>query len=316
MLLLIGKPFDVMKYLLHIPSLGNYPELELEFHEYQELKRSRNALLNILGAEEKYAIVLANYRNFENRCLKITNEFMTQIPSGYSDAFGTRLELNIATVNFLTSARLYFDRLTSHVRQCIGEESEVEETVDKWRSAEYDHNESFRFMEALRNYVQHRGLPIHLVRHKLARVPKEIDGYLEYSVYVAVRSKFLREDGKFKKSVLKELEEETDLLFSIRRYMESISNIHHNMREFVTNNITVARQKIEEALKKYADLNNGKTLGLSMEVRKDEEQVENLPLLLDWDDVRIELQKRNRKLGSLSRSYVTSKSSKTISDEE
>ena len=206
----MSRTLDVMKHILCISLLGNYPEVDLSVEEYKEIVKAKNILLNISGAEEKYEIVLANYRDFENKCLEISNEFMIRNPAGYSDAFNTRLELNIRIVNLLTSVRLYIDRLMPHVRGCMGEDYKAEKEVKKWRSDEYDNNLSYRFMEALRNYVQHRGLPIHLVSHNLKRTPPELDGFFEYTTFVAVDTNRLREDGTFKKTVLKELEEKTD----------------------------------------------------------------------------------------------------------
>ncbi len=81
-------------------------------------------------------------------------------------------------------------------------------------------------MEALRNHVQHYGLPVHWVSTGSRWTSPEADGLMEFSVdLLAVRTR-LAEDGTFKKEVLAELSERIDLKAAVRRYLESIGTVH------------------------------------------------------------------------------------------
>jgi hypothetical protein len=51
-------------------------------------------------------------------------------------------------------------------------------------------------------------------------------------------------------------------------------------------------------------------VALSAYVFDDKIKIDEIPLFLNWDDIRIRLQKRNNQLRNLKRSYVTGQSRK------
>ena len=73
----------------------------------------------------------------------------------------------------------------------------------------------------------------------------------------------------------------------------------------IAESVTLARELIEGAHHRYAAVYNESLVGLSACKWSDEKQVSAIPLLLDWDDIRVKLQKRNRKLTNLRKYYVT-----------
>jgi hypothetical protein len=69
--------------------------------------------------------------------------------------------------------------------------------------------------------------------------------------------------------------------------------------------ISGARELIEDAHHRYATNHRKSLIGLWACKLTDEGQVSTIPLLLDWDDIRVELQKRNKKLTNLRKRFVT-----------
>jgi hypothetical protein len=295
-----------MKYLLRKVVLGKVPEIEITAEEYTEFEKAKNILTNALAIEEKYEIVIRNYIGFEKKILDTTNTYMVRTTLGYSDFFEVRLELNIRLVNLLTAARLYVDQLNQNVRECIPNTTDSKELVKEYFSKEYDVNKEYRFMEALRNYVQHRGFPVHLAPQGGRWTSLEDDGLLEYYMELYTIRSYLEEDGKFKKTSLDELDEKIDLKTATRSYMESLSNVHESVRSIIAESVKAARELIEDARRRYAAIHNGSLAGLSACKLSDKKIVCTVPLLLDWDNIRMELQNRNRKLINLKKRYVTS----------
>ena len=83
-------------------------------------------------------------------------------------------------------------------------------------------------MEALRNYVQHRGIPIHLTTYQYQS--RWQDGpdhrYMEFSIRLVATREKLREDGRFKANILAEMPLEVEIPHALRQYVEAISEIH------------------------------------------------------------------------------------------
>ena len=128
---------------------------------------------------------------------------------------------------------------------------------------------------------------------------------MEFTVDIAAQRRYLEADKKFKKSILAEISENVDLKAASRRYVESLSAINEFARELIVDSVTSARTAIEGAHKRYAKIYSESLIGIAASAIAEEGEVSSVPLLLDWDDVRIELQKRNTQLRNLSKKYVT-----------
>lgn len=97
------------------------------------------------------------------------------------------------------------------------------------KSQEYDSCLGYRVIEALRNYAQHRGLPVHNLQYNSTFHPDSPNDSSEHSITPSLRVSRLKEEKKFKSSVLKELEAIGDLIDLkplVRQYMESLGRIH------------------------------------------------------------------------------------------
>jgi hypothetical protein len=296
---------DGMRYVLRKAVLGKVPEIEITEENYLALRDAREVLANALAIEEKYEILICNYLEVENKILSDTAYYMVRDHTEYSDIFDVRLALNVRLVNFLTSARLYIDQLSRHVKGCAPDLTD--EIVKASFSKEYDENPEYRFMEALRNHVQHRGLPIHWMSHRARWTEVGENGLLEYSMELSSQRSFLEEDEKFNKTVLQELDDKIDLKVHTRCYVESISNVHDAAREMIAKSVNTARELLQDAHSKYKATYNESLVGLSVYTLSGDETISSFPILLDWDDIRIKLQKRNRKAINLKKRFVTGK---------
>ena len=294
-----------MKYLLRKLVSGHVPEIYITEMQYSEYENAMHILSNCLAIEEKYEFVISNYIDFEKQILDATAEYMVREHVDYSDFFQVRLGLNIRLVNLLTAARLYVDQLTHNVRDCLPCDDNAKNVVKELFSKEYDEHFEYRFMEALRNYVQHRGTPVHWTEQGARWTSHEANGLLEYYMELGSKRGLLEEDGGFKKTVLDEIDEKVDLKSATRCYIECISNVHCAAREMIEDSATASRKLLEDAHKQYAEVYDGSLVGLSACAMSGERQFSSVSLLLDWDDIRLQLIKRNRKMINLRKRYVT-----------
>jgi hypothetical protein len=179
---------------------------------------------------------------------------------------------------------------------------------------EYDGSFESRFMEALRNHVQHRGIPVHSTTLPGKWTSFDENGELEFSLNMGSLRSFLQEDSEFKKSVLEEMGERVDLKVATRSYIECLNRVHCNGREMIAHASNAARALVEKARKLYSGVYDESLAGLSACAWSDEGenalQQSTVPLWLDWDDIRLRLIEKNGRLINLRKRYVTGRNVK------
>ena len=286
------------------------PKLEINEYEFKELRLARQTLIDAFSLEEKWEIVIFNYQELERELLVCATEHAVREVRGYKDMFMLNAPLTPRVVNLLTATRLYIDQVPQHLSKNALDPIRI--AYKSECSRHYDESFDFRFMEALRNYVQHKGIPVHMVSHGGEWVnfsPEKRK--LEFSTVIKSQKKYFAEDSNFKKSVLKEMPDSVNIIECARSYIERLSKIHDFVRTKKEKFANNARLLIEESHKKYLALSETSVMALeAISVNENEEINERVPLLLNWDDVRLSLVKRNPVLNSLAASYVTSRSFK------
>jgi|SRR5680860_38480 len=275
-----------MKYLLRKEVLGSRRSIELNADEYAALSAARTTLTNAFAIEEKYEIVVSNFLDLEKEILSGATDAMVRRTIDYSGFFELRSALNIRMVNLLSSTKLYLDQLPQHINLCLPKNPAATDLFKSRCSKEYDEKFEYRFMEALRNHIQHRGIAVHLAQQGHRRTSIEDDGQLEFTMDLAAKRKNLEEDEKFKRSILNEMPEEVDLKAATRIYVGSISAVNEYVREMVNEPAKAARLLIEAAHSRYSAIEPGKTTGLLAVKTEKDKKISSVPLLLDWDDVR------------------------------
>ena len=294
-------------YILRKMVLASNFELEINESEYLTLKSSRGCLSGAFAIEEKYDLLISNFLELEKECMDITCENMLKNNDDYSDFFDIRARLNRRVVNLLTASRLYVDHLGQHVKICLPEKDKCED-AKKLFSLQYDHCFEYRFMEALRNYVQHRGLAIHsssLGGFWTSKDKKNDE--LEYKIRIFTHKDAVSSDNSFKRAVANEMPEKVNILLASRKYISSISKAHGELRQLISDNVTKSRNIVLEQIESFKNQSDGNSIALAaLKINQDDEVIERVNILLDWDDVRLHLVNKNKVLHSLGQSYVSS----------
>jgi len=298
-----------MLYQLRIHAMGMYPEIEIDEVKFGSILEARNILSAAMAVEEKYELLISNYVELEKTVLNAATDNMVYDNFDYSGFFDRRLLFNQRIVNLLTSCRLYIDQVQQHVKTCIPNNPEASEKVKTLFSEQYDCHFEYQFMEALRNYVQHRGLAVHSTSHSSRWTSIKDDGLMEYRIRLFTHKSEVAHDKAFKKSVSKIMDDKIELIATSRRYIESINHCHLQIRELISSPVIKAKQIIEQALDEYSQINNGNTIGLTaLKFQKSTPHdilLAEIPIMLDWEKVREGLVQKNQKLINLNRSHVS-----------
>ena len=289
-----------MKFYLQPALLSPPPALELTETEYAQLAEARLILTSAFSLEENYDLLVGNYLELENSVLSLSATTMLRQQHEYHDMFELNAEMNRRAVNFLSSARLFVDQIRQRVSTCCGDADEIKLRL----SAEYDRTFDYRFMEALRNHVQHSGSAIHGLSTGGSWWPRHKKFKQIFAIEVFTQKRFLELDPKFKKATLRECPDKVDFMGAAREYLKSLSLVHDFARTNVKENVNNARTCFEMAINRYKTYSGSSAIGLNAVCKLEGGKTDRVSILLDWDDVRLRLQKRNRSLKNLNDSII------------
>jgi len=292
-----------MNYVLQALVLQSNPAVPIEQSTFDSLKQSRKALTAAFALEEIYDLLLANFRELELSALEAAVTEMTAWRTGYDNFFEVRSVLNRRALNLLSAARLYLDQFP----QWMKEAGASPEQPRNRAHAVYDASFQYRFMEALRNHVQHVGMAVHGVNMRSDWSPKVERKHLQFSIAPYASRVALTADEGFKKSVLQECPETVAILPAARAYVGGISEVHKDVRELVAPLAEAARHDFESAIKVHEDAAHERLPGLTALAIEAGRTVDTIPIFLQWDDVRVALHGRNKAVTNLSQRYVSGK---------
>jgi hypothetical protein len=241
-----------ISYELRRQVLDTKDAVSIDEAKYTELCHAQEVLLHALYIEEKLVLLLDNFAEYEAELLSIGLSRMVFQRNDYTEFRDDVGLINRRLVNLLSACRAYLDSLTHHVNQICSPSKNESATLKKAINEQYDSVFGYRVMEALRNYVQHRGSPVESSEfgenckwcgEKQVQV-FTVDPFLE--------PKQLSQDGDFKKMVLNEITQRGDTVYLkplVRQYISSIRDIHRQARELVSNCLTRQKEALESALK-------------------------------------------------------------------
>jgi hypothetical protein len=252
--------------------------------------------------EENFDLLVGNYLELEQSALNIAAEAVAKRHQDYTDIFSIRADVNRRVINFLSTARLYLDQLPQKTKRCGCDFSNIKNMIN----THYDSRFEYRFMEGLRNHVQHSGTAVHRFTLQSRWIPPDQREREEYSYSVFAERGFLEQDQAFKKSLLKECPERIDLLMATRVYLEALGTVQLAVRDHVAEPVAIARRRTEEAIMLYEEFSGTSSRGLCAFYRSENEE-SFVPIIVEWDDVRHKLALRTSSFANLSVRYVTSR---------
>jgi hypothetical protein len=292
-----------MRYVLQPRLLSPPPPLDISADRYRAIKEARNTLTAAFELEENFDLLVGNYLELEQSALNVATESLARRRHDYADLFDIRADVNRRAVNFLSTARLFVDQLPQKVEGCQCEYASIKQQLAESYGASFE----YRFMDALRNHVQHSGTAVHRFSLGSRWLPPGKREKDELSFGVFAERHLLAQDRSFKKSTLRECPDRVDLLLSTRKYLESLGAAQTTARKLVAAKVLEARRITEEAIAEYEQFSSASALGLAAFLYPRADESSDVPVFLDWDEVRKKLEARNGSLVNLSLRYVTSR---------
>jgi hypothetical protein len=242
--------------------------IEIDKTEYEYIKIARANLFELLLLEETFDILIENFQEYEAELLSIASRDMVFNFDDNVSMSHERIIVSRRIVNLLSACRMYLDQSMHHLRVIYGKDSEKVEIVKNKTNSYYDNNFGYRAMEALRNYVQHRGFPIHNLTFsgQWLDIEDKENSRLLHLVIPRISVAELASDNKFNKTVLKEMQEVQekqglDIRPLIREYVECLGLLHEFIREITREDLaewenvfTLVEEKVQSEFGEEAPL--------------------------------------------------------------
>ena len=222
-----------MKHCIHRGVLGNWPSLDISSENFQRLKQAKRALFILVGIEEKFEMLSQNYLEYEQLLLTLALEYMVSHSPEYSSMHDARSQINRRLANLLTMARLYIDQVKHDVSRLFGRDAAENSTICQSFSSQYDRLLGYRVLEALRNSMQHRDLPVTSVEYPSVHEDRDHGYLIRHQVVARISVEHLREDSKLKPRIIAELQaggDRHDVTPFVREYVEGIARVHEGVR--------------------------------------------------------------------------------------
>lgn len=230
----------------------------------------------------------------------------------WSESVGDLHTFNRRVINLLTTCRLYLDHVKHNIREMLGNGSNAELKFVNATHEEYDTYLGYRALESLRNYVQHRGFPVHQINLSGRNLEEHGASVGRTIVIPFINTATLRQDGGFKPSVLTELEqmgELVDLRPLVREYIASIGRIHQVLRDEIRGNIGAWEAIIRNAQTEYRKTGASDLTALAAVHENEHGQtVEHVQLFDDFMLRRKALMQKNYSVAHCARHFVSNAS--------
>ncbi len=300
-----------MAYYLWKAVIGRVPKVEITKVEHDEIIAAWRAIGAVVEIEEEWDCLVQNYIELEMELLRSAMHSMVLNHETYHEFQQIRLGFSRRLSNLLQSCRSYLDHTPHHLNKLEGHA--FADPFKKLTNAAYDGNFGYRFMEALRNYAQHRGLPLHGASFDATWTGNLSDdadkGLLRHVVLASISLAKIKGDKKFSAKLLAEVDgdvEHLDVATLTREYIEALGGVHNDLRKLMNGAVAEWKAVVRKALARYAEANEGNVIGLSVAEFNENGTVKSH--INVFDDLLLRLEKLNRRNGSLvnlRRRYVT-----------
>ena len=291
--------------------LGSLAFVPVAESEYRAILEARSGLFECLYLEEKFDLVIENYLELETWLLESTARHMVFGGQDYRWFQVERGLCNRRLANLLSTGRSYVDQAKYHVKRIFPSGSDQFEIIVAKFSEQYDTRLGYRSMEALRNFVQHRGFAADSLVYEMKRVQGTDGAGLRFAANPYLSPPGLRASGGFKEGVLSELEaigEQVDLKGLVRDYVEGLWTVHDVIRERIKSLVQQWETLVCEAIDLFKSMHPEEgAIGLSVVARKSEGiYPESAALFMDFIEYRKILERKNGNLVNLANRYVSS----------
>ena len=184
-----------------------------------------------------------NYAEVEKEAFSLTLDYI-MTHNKWDEYLHVSHSLNLKVFQFLSNHKFYEDTGKSTLKSIYGRHSGEYKIIENKFSSEYNNpNLFYRTISIIRNHAQHYDLLIEITNFNSKQI-KTNDGKKskhKYNLQIFIKIASLENNITVSKELLNDLQktfsEKIDLMFLIRNYLESIGQIHEEIRKVLKPNL-------------------------------------------------------------------------------
>ena len=247
-----------MEYWICEFAIGKPKGLKIDERKFNDIKECNLSLMSMLDMENRYRIFTDSLREFELEFIKICLDHLFGDLRDESAMRSLFPKANQQCLNVLTSARMYIDQMKRSLKAMEGNIPDLYSDVKAEFSRHYDQEFYFRFMENLRNIIQHSELPISNIKLGLRRVENDTESKARYTFDPKINIQKLnmkKMQAKVRDDIIKNDIKFIDIKRSIRIYASCFHDSHYFYRDRTKNlfeEICAARDRLQHSLEEIS----------------------------------------------------------------
>lgn len=292
--------------------------LDIDSDTFDEAKRDYVYNQATLATEEKYALVLQNYVQFESTLYGITLNHLIFRTNKWSDFVDGIQLVNGSLLNLLSSTKAYLDQVPQHLNDIFGKASAQAKVFEKMTNSEFDAHFEYRVISGLRNHLQHGDFPVRWLEFSSGWNTTE-EGEKEtcaHRIAALMSIDELTRNDKIRANTREELkslgQSRLDVKPLVRAYVSSIARLHRSVRTVVEQNAQPAEERVRNLIAKAQDVARKIPLGLSAvavdEAGKFREQI---PIFTENIDRRKHLLNHSSLITNLEKHFISAEATTT-----
>lgn len=265
-----------------------------------------------LAMEEKYALVLQNYVQFESTLHEITLKKLCFNTQDWSDFIDSIQVVNGSLLNLLSSTKAYLDQVPQHLNDIFGKGSEEATAFVKLTRDEFDARFEYRVISGLRNHLQHGDFPVKWLEFFSNWSTAEgVKVSCAHKIAVLLSVDDLTRNDMIRAATRTELEatgqSRLDIKPLVRAYISSIARLHNSVRSSIEQRAQPAEDRVRALIMRARNDAAGMVLGLSVVAISETERVlEKIPVFCENIDRRKHMSKRSSLVTNLEKHFVSS----------
>jgi hypothetical protein len=139
------------------PNINGIRNLTIE--EFEEISKEIEELEKFHSEDALYNLVELNYLDLKARLDLYLNQYIANPRLDLNEFSSQFIDLNRLILNLLSSVRTYLDHTETRLKRTFGDNSSEYKLFKRLTNECFDNHFAYRFLEKLRNYSQHCGLP-------------------------------------------------------------------------------------------------------------------------------------------------------------
>ncbi len=230
-----------------------YWESIISKNDYDDIEKYHYCVGEYYNIENKYNIVIENYREFESEILNLSLSYSLHAMASFDNMNAMFWNIQRKLFNLLNSCDMFVEHCLIHYKHIQKKEGRITFDLKSFTNKLNENHFSYRVLDKIRNHSQHYGIPVQKVNFGSKRDYPSNPNRVTFPINLFLKPDLLRQNSGFPKHLISEIEQqgEVDIKPLIREYLSLIYSILKKVRDELALPIIKWKNKYDWAVDLY-----------------------------------------------------------------